>query len=607
MRRTLVGLIAFVVCFALTLWAGGIFAYRYGVEALADQGNARMQLYISYLRGVLEKYEGLPELLATNSQLMTFLHNPGNSEQVEALNRYLETINNISDAADTYLMNRDGLTVAASNWNTSKPFIGSNFSYRPYFKEAMAGHLGRYFALGTTSSERGYYFAYPVRYQGSILGAVVVKIRIDAVERNWSDQGATFLVADPEGIIFITTHEEWRFKTFHPLAPDVLNRLRKSRRYPNASLAPIPVVEEQGVDRGTIIRLHVGQDARAQTFLQQEASMADAGWKVYVLSEFKSVETRILFTLMSTAAMAGLALLTMLLYWQRQKQVADRQRFIEENRRMLEDANEKLEIRVAERTAALTDINVQLRQEIQERRRTEEELRNTRRELIHAAKLAALGQMSTVITHELNQPLAAIRTYTDNGVQLLAKGRLDDVGWNLDQIRELTERMGQLAMQLKIFARKSSGRLHLVPLHGVIDGAMEVMSPIISKSGVHLAIDLPQDLEGVRANAVLLQQVLVNLLSNSLQAVADQEEKQVTLSVHREGDKVLLRVADNGPGIDPALVRRIFEPFYTTKDPGKGLGLGLTISARIMEDMGGRIRVIHTGLGACFEITLNTE
>jgi two-component system C4-dicarboxylate transport sensor histidine kinase DctB len=214
--------------------------------------------------------------------------------------------------------------------------------------------------------------------------------------------------------------------------------------------------------------------------------------------------------------------------------------------------------------------------------------------------------MSTVITHELNQPLAAIRTYTDNGLQLLTKGRLEDVGWNLDQIRELTERMGQLAMQLKIFARKSSGRLHRVPLHGVIDGAMEVMAPIISKSGVHLTIDLPQDLEGVRANAVLLQQVLVNLLANSLQAVADQEEKRVTLSVRRDEDTVLLRVTDNGPGIDPALVRRIFEPFYTTKDPGKGLGLGLTITARIMEDMGGRIRVVHTGFGACFEITLNT-
>jgi two-component system C4-dicarboxylate transport sensor histidine kinase DctB len=167
--------------------------------------------------------------------------------------------------------------------------------------------------------------------------------------------------------------------------------------------------------------------------------------------------------------------------------------------------------------------------------------------------------------------------------------------------------MGGLAMQLKIFARKSSGKLNIVPLHGVIDGAMEMMAPIISKSGVKLSIDMPQELEGVRANAVLLQQVLVNLISNSVQAVADQEEKEVSIEVSREDDKVLLRVQDNGPGIDPAMGRRIFEPFFTTKDPGKGLGLGLTISARIMEDMGGRIRLVHTGYGACFEITLNIE
>ncbi|MGD9948971.1 MAG: ATP-binding protein [Desulfobulbus sp.] len=566
-----------------------------------------MELYISYLRGVLEKYEGLPELLATNKQLVTFLQNPGSRERINALNRYLETINNISDASDTYLMNRDGLTIAASNWNTPKPFVGRNFSYRPYFKQAMDGKLGRYFALGTTSSERGYYFAYPVRYEGRILGAVVIKINIDSIEENWSDQNANFLVVDPDGVIFITTQEQWRFRSMRPLDPQVLKRLAETQRYPNATLEPIKLVEEQNVAQGKVIKLMMEDAGKIKTFLQQESVMAQAGWRVYTLSEFKPVETKVILTLMSIVGVGGLGVLTMLLFWQHQQQVAERHRFVEDNRRMLETANEKLEIRVAERTAALTHTNEQLRQEIQERQKTAEELRKTRRELIHAAKLAALGQMSTVITHELNQPLAAIRAYTDNAVQLLAKGRQGDVNWNLEQIKELTERMGQLAMQLKIFARKSSGKLNVVPLHGVLDGAMEVMAPIISKSGVKLTIDMPPELEGVRANAVLLQQVLVNLLANGLQAVAEQEERHVTITVSREEDKVLLRVQDNGPGIDPPLARRIFEPFFTTKDPGKGLGLGLTISARIMEDMGGRIRVVQTGYGACFEITLNIQ
>jgi len=607
MRRFLLLIPTFIFCLVLSLGAGGMLAYRSGLDALAKDGTTQMELYISYLRGVLEKYEGLPELLATNRQLVNFLQNPGSRERINALNMYLETINNISDAADTYLMNRDGLTIAASNWNTPKPFVGRNFSYRPYFKQAMEGKLGRYFALGTTSSERGYYFAYPVRYEGSIRGAVVIKINIDSIEENWSDQNANFLVVDPDGVIFITTKEEWRFKTMRPLDPVVVKRLAETMRYPNASLEPIKLVEEQKVVQGKLIKLMLEDEGKVKTFLQQEAAMPQAGWQVYTLSEFKPVETRVILTLMSIVGVGGLAALTMLLYWQHQQQVAERQLFVENNRRMLEEANEKLEIRVAKRTAALTSSNEQLRQEIQERQKTEEELRKTRRELIHAAKLAALGQMSTVITHELNQPLAAIRSYTDNAVQFLAKGRADNVEWNLEQIKELTERMGQLAMQLKIFARKSSGKLNVVPLHGVLDGAMEVMAPVISKSGVKLTINMPPDLEGVRANAVLLQQVLVNLLANSLQAVADQENKEIRIDVSREEDKVLLRVEDNGPGIDPAMARRIFEPFYTTKDPGKGLGLGLTISARIMEDMGGRIRVVHTGYGACFEITLNTQ
>ncbi|MBM9612723.1 sensor histidine kinase [Desulfobulbus rhabdoformis] len=607
MRRFIVLIPTFIFALVLALGAGGILAYNHGLDSLAKEGNTRMELYISYLRGVLEKYESLPELLATNKQLVNFFQNPGSRERINALNLYLETINTISDASDTYLMNRDGLTIAASNWNTPKPFVGRNFSYRPYFKQAMEGKLGRYFALGTTSSERGYYFAYPVRYEGKILGAVVIKIKIDSIEENWSDQKADFLVVDPDGVIFITTREPWRFRTMGSLDPQVKKRLAETQRYPNASLLPLNLVEQHRVEQGKVIQLKLEESGKIKSFLLQEAAMDQAGWKVYALSKFKPVETQVIYTLISIVGAAGLAALTILLYWQHQQQVAERQKFIEDNRRMLQEANEQLEIRVVERTAALTETNDQLRQEIAERQKTEEELRKTRRELIHAAKLAALGQMSTVITHELNQPLAAIRSYTDNAVQFLAKNRIDNVEWNLEQIKELTERMGGLAMQLKIFARKSSGKLNIVPLHGVLDGAMEMMAPVLAKSGVKLSIDMPQELEGVRANAVLLQQVLVNLISNAIQAVAEQDKKKVSIEVVREEDTVLLRVQDNGPGIDPAMGRRIFEPFFTTKDPGKGLGLGLTISARIMEDMGGRIRLVHTGVGACFEITLNRE
>ncbi len=607
MRRHFIVIPVFFLLLISALWVGGNLAYHQGLASLAREGEVRLALYISYLRGVLEKYEGLPELLATNKQLVTFLLNPGSRERINALNLYLETINNISDAADTYLMNSDGLTIAASNWNTPKPFVGRNFSYRPYFKQAMQGGLGRYFALGSTSSERGYYFAYPVRYNHAILGAVVIKINIKQVEENWGDQEKIFLVADPDGVVFITTREKWRFMTLRPFTPETRKQMIESQRYPNAALVPLNFIEERQAEQGKIVKLMPPKGGKTKTFLRQEATMPHAGWQVYIFSDFKPVEQRIVLTLLGIVGLGGLGVLSLLLLWQHQRQIAERQRFAEKNRKLLEEANEVLESRVSERTAALTEINHRFSQEIQERRNTEEELRKTRRELIHAAKLAALGQMSTAITHELNQPLAAIRAYTDNASQFLHKGRVEDAHWNLHQINELTDRMAQLAIQLKIFSRKSSGRMDIVPLHGVIDGALEVMAPVLTKANVQLDIKLPPDLVGVRANAVLVQQVLVNLLANSLQAVEEQEEKKIEVTSMIENDKMVLRVHDNGLGVDPALAKRIFEPFYTTKDPGKGLGLGLTISARIIEEMGGRIRVVQTGTGACFEITLNTQ
>jgi len=153
------------------LWLAYNWLYISRLKSLAADGQARLELYITYLKGVLEKYESLPELLANDRTMANLLNNPVGDKRIDALNKYLEKINNISDASDTYLMDKEGLTIAASNWNEEHPFVGRNFSYRPYFKEAMRGHLGRYFALGTTSSLRGYYFAYPVRKDDKILGA----------------------------------------------------------------------------------------------------------------------------------------------------------------------------------------------------------------------------------------------------------------------------------------------------------------------------------------------------------------------------------------------------------------------------------------------------
>lgn len=593
----------FFIFFLLCLKVTSDWVYRTGLEDLRSHGNSRLELYTNYLNGVLEKYESLPELLAIDEHLVRTLLNPHDPKRIETLNKYLETINRVSDTQDTYLMNRDGLTIAASNWNEKHPFIGRNFSYRPYFKQAMKGKLGRYFALGTTSAKRGYYFAYPVRKEGEILGAVTIKINIDAVEKEWAHRDDTFLVSDPDGVIFITTKPQWRYKIMQPLTKEAHRRIVESKRYPHASLIPLStqiIQTENNLEFLTILE----PTGEKLTVLKQSRYMPQGGWNVHILSDQQQILNRVVMVTAMVGGSLVIAYVLLLLLLQRRAKNIEMQRIEEQNRKALQEANEQLETRVMDRTRQLTESNEMLRKEVLDRKATEIKLKRTRKELIHAAKLAVLGQMSAGINHELNQPLAAIRSYADNGKLFLQRKRFDEALWNLEQIGELTERMAQIGIQLKLFSKKSSGEITNVPIHGVVDGALEILMPSIKKNNVTLSVSIhPEKLEVV-GNHVLFQQVLVNLLSNGIQAMETCDDKRIVLECKKIDEKVLVVVHDNGPGIPPEQAGEIFEPFYTSKKSGQGLGLGLTITERIINDFGGSIRLAPSEHGARFEIQL---
>lgn len=603
-KKGIIGFLFFIILLVQVLNVVSVWTYRRGLVELLEQGNVRLELYINYLQGILGKYESLPELLAIDDHLVRALLNPNEKKRIEILNLYLETINRVSDSLDTYLMNKDGLTIAASNWNEKRPFIGRNFSYRPYFRQAMQGKLGRYFALGSTSSKRGYYFAYPVRKDDEILGAVAVKINIDTVEQIWAARDENFLVSDPDGVIFITTNPEWRFKTLKPLEPDVVQRITESMRYQDAALVPLSQEIKNLRDEMQILNIDTGEGKNQRQVLKQSQFMPQAGWNVHILTDTRVLKKRVLMVNIIVGTGLSLAYILVLLLVQRTHRLAQMQRIEEESKRALQEANEQLESRVSDRTQKLTETNEMLRKEILDRKQTEIKLKRTRKELIHAAKLAVLGQMSAGINHELNQPLAAIRSYTDNGKQFLQKGRLEDAMWNLEQIGELTERMAQIGIQLKLFSKKSSGNVAVVPLHGVIDGALEILKPSLNKEAIKLTIDIRPDNLEVRANYVLLQQVLVNLISNAMQAMEGRKFKKIALECLAVGAKVVVAVHDNGPGVPTEHLSDIFEPFFTTKKSGQGLGLGLTISDRIVRDFGGHITLVPTKEGARFEFTL---
>jgi len=599
-----IAIFIYLLVIGWNVWWTFTWLYHQRLRDLAEEGSSRLELYVTYLQGVLEKYENIPELLANDQALINLLNDHDNPEKIDFLNRYLEKINNVSNASDTYLMDKNGLTIAASNWKGENPFVGQNFSYRPYFKEAMEGRLGRYFALGTTSSLRGYYFAYPVRQNDSILGALVIKINIDSVENNWGREDQTFIVTDSNGVIFLSTNKDWRLRTLTPLPKVLYQSVVESRRYPDASLESLDIVREQSIDSGHIIRVKLPKDNTSKKYLLQNTVMQQAGWTVQILTDTNRVERFVFYVFLVISSVLVLAGLLTLVLRQRRQRKLDLRCFEEQARKVLQQANEELESRVSERTKALTKMNSLLRKEIDDRRRAEIALQNTRSELVHAAKMAALGQMSAGINHELNQPLAAIRSYSDNGKLFLQKGRLEDTMWNLEHISELTDRMAQIGVQLKQFSRKTSGQMTTVPLHGVIDGALEILGPIIRKSAVKIDVLLQPENIKVCANLVMLQQVIVNLIGNALHAVEGLPIQKVGIRACPKEGKIAITVDDNGTGIPPEHLPHIFEPFFTTKQSGQGLGLGLTITERILHEMNGEIHVLESQNGAKFLFTL---
>lgn len=304
-------LVAVFSSFVLILWLTGHWSRQNALENLQQQNQHQLKLFVANLQGQLEKYEILPELLATNSLLLNFLQYPNDVNTIKALNRYLESINKVAGASDTYLMNAQGWTIAASNWLSDRPFIGRNFGYRPYFKQAMQGKLGRYFALGSTSNRRGYYFAYPVRDNEKIQGAVVMKIEFNDFEANWSVFKEDFVVTDPDGVIFISTNDAWRYKSLYPLDDPVLQRVHDSRRYGDVEIGTLGITGKDRLSEHAQV-VNMG-DSRHSDHLMLEQAMPHAGWRVHTFASLDVVNAQMLKSLLF-ASIVYIAIVFLLLY-----------------------------------------------------------------------------------------------------------------------------------------------------------------------------------------------------------------------------------------------------------------------------------------------------
>ncbi len=556
-RRTLMLIVAVTGLAALglgafaTAWAGN--AKRAELRTAAGEIVA---VQAQALDGLMEKFRLLPNLVARYALVSETLTGPG---PTEATGRLLQQVAALSGALDVALLEPDGsLLVGARNL-----FAGNISANQGLANVVAQGRLARgvrQFGEWGPAYVRGraYVFAHGVRAEnGDLTGIVAVMFDLSVLEQVWSLSTNPVYVADAVGTILLSNQTEWRMQRIETLqaSPFASGEIDVARTLPQLGWT-----------------LHVLADSAPIAEARTQAGLAVAILAVVV-----------------AAGLIGLA----------NRQLAQQQRQRRDRATAL-----RLERLVRDRTSDLTRTNQALEVEVTHHKKTEAVLRQTQTELIQTGKLAALGQMSTALSHEYSQPLAAAKSYADNAIQLLDRGRTDEVKQNLTLISQLTDRMASISRHLRNFARKPNIAFGSVPLATVIDDALAVLFARIHETSAE--IEITGALEGVwvRAGQVRLQQVMVNLVANALDASRDIRHPSVEITVEAEADTVRISVRDFGHGLSEQVLEQIFDPFFTTKKPGEGLGLGLSISYNIVKDFGGSLSAANAEPGAVFTVSL---
>ncbi|MEZ5701557.1 MAG: ATP-binding protein [Burkholderiaceae bacterium] len=562
-----------IALWCLCVWLVYGWFHRAALQDTHQQSLATIQLQARDLLSSVEKFEHLPYLVGADPSLSSLLKAPDDLTHIERANHYLQFAQRRTDVAAIYLIDTEGNTLAASNWDTPSSFVGRNYRFRPYFRDAMTGRTGLFYGVGVTTGEPGAFIAAPIRDGQRIMGVVAVKIDLALFENKWREAGLQMAMADRLGILFLTTEPAWRYRSLRPLPEAVLQRLADTQQYgdykPRMLGEAMPPASQTTVQPWLVDK---------HPYLAQSRDLGRFDWQMLLFSDPAGPRRQGLVA----AGIAGLSLalvaLALALGWQHRRRQTERLA----SQRELAQMMAHLEERIAERTAELTAANDTA---------------------VQTGKLALLGQMAASISHEISQPLAALRTLADNARAFLDREDTANALGNLRHIGDLCLRMGSIVSELKSFARKEPARLQAVPLHHVISSALMLIEPL--RHATHTTIDAGPTDAVVMGDPIRLEQVLVNLLRNGIDAMEGQKVRRIEIRLTTTEDTMTLAVRDHGPGLSTEVRAHLFEPFFTTKPSGKGLGLGLALSQAIVQEMGGHIRADNAHPGACFELLLS--
>ena len=569
---------------AATIAGSGWLAYELslqsGFDGLQRQANDRLSLLQLTLDATIERFRYLPTALAQAAPISGIYERPDSPQARQAANEYLKSVNDAAGSSDIYVLDHSGVALAASNYLHNNNFVGQSYAFRPYFTEALSSVEGRYYAVGATTGKPGYFLWHSVDENASTgVGVAVVKVDLYPLQNEWKSTGALVAMLDPNGVIFLTSRPNWQYRPISRLSESQVRLLRDTRQYGRDIDDMNPLFAGERTDHGKkVVLIHEPEELAGHDYVVFSRLLPKHGWTLVVLFPLRSVQQQAAVVAAAVMLAVLAALLTYLVTHQRRQIV-----------RAKLNAHHVLEQRVTERTAELAATNTLLSAQINERIKTEQDLRRTQDNLVHATKMASLGQALAGVAHEINQSLAAMTTYIAGARVLLDRNDKDSALSNLKLVSAIVTRMGSLTQHLKTFARKDSASRQATDLIAAIRYALSLVGYRVGEQDVILQVLVPEQPVYVIGNAVRLEQVIVNLISNALDAMRERPQRQLTIELECEERCASLEVRDTGRGIAPEQLSSVFDPFYTTKDVDQGLGLGLSISYGIIQDMGGEI------------------
>ena len=619
---------AWVISFTLALAIlGMVVGHRTsshaGLQQLAAVAGERLELYASNLEAELARHAYLPSLMALDEDVQALLKHPDDEGLRSRASLRLARVNVRAGAILMLVVDKKGRVIASSQPSRQDGLPPERLAsaLQDGATSFFATHsVGLGAAPGMTGST-DHVFVQPVQRDGQVQGLMLVKISLAPLEATWMDlgvrsHGEKLLVVDEQDVVIMSSVPEWKFRALGAVSSARRTMLMATGRYPaEATLSPLVLSSEERVAPDAVLMRVPGvAGSRSGLRLAQEREVVPLGVRLMTLSDPADVWRNARTAAWGGGAVgAALGLLALYLSFRRR---AVLQLF--EARNQLQLAHDELEREVYERTRELRRTNVELKHQIAQRLQAEDEL-------IQAGKLAVLGQMSAGISHEINQPLTALRALSRNTQLLLTQGRTTTVADNLKLIDDMVERMARITRQLKTFARKAESANAPIALLGAVRNTMLLLEHRLRGDGVTVNVEVPESLR-VQCDANRLEQVLVNLLTNALDAMSDAPRKVLDISaspwVGARGServmpaRVLVQVADSGPGMPQALRARLFEPFFTTKPAGQGLGLGLVISSKIVHEFGGSLRArvseggpddAHQGMIFEFDLEVATD